>query len=280
MPGAATASWDSLATNRVARVQRVGSTTRGKVVAPSHVVELLEAVIENGDKVCVEGNNQKHADFLSQCLAKVDPARVSGLHIVQSNIALASHLDVFDKGIARTLDFCYSGEQGVRLGKLVKQGRVTIGAIHTYLELYSRYFVDLTPRVSLIAAQSADAEGNLFTGPNTEDTPAVVEATAFKNGIVIAQVNEIVGYTFDVDPKTFNKPFKLEVDGGAGMDISFYADLGDITDPTTAPANVPFATAGPGGESGLVPKGYPIAFVCMTEGAEAAFTYTAGKGVK
>ena len=55
-----------------------------------------------------------------------------------------------------------------------------------------RYFVDLTPRVALIAAQAADREGNLYTGPNTEDTPAIVEATAFKGGIVIAQVNEIV----------------------------------------------------------------------------------------
>ena len=30
-----------------------------------------------------------------------------------------------------------------------------------------------------------------FTGPNTEDTPVIVEATAFKRGIVIAQVNEL-----------------------------------------------------------------------------------------
>src|SRR5690606_20745186 len=36
----------------------------------------------------------------------------------------------------------------------------------------------------------ADAAGNLYTGPNTEDTPAIVEATAFRSGIVIAQVNE------------------------------------------------------------------------------------------
>ena len=35
-------------------------------------------------------------------------------------------------------------------------------------------------------------EGNLYTGPNTEDTPAIVEATAFSGGIVIAQVNEMV----------------------------------------------------------------------------------------
>ena len=52
--------------------------------------------------------------------------------------------------------------------------------------------MDLTPRVALVAAEMADREGNLYTGPNTEDTPAIVEATAFKSGIVIAQVNQVV----------------------------------------------------------------------------------------
>lgn len=93
-------------------------------------------------------------------------------------------------------------------------------------------------------------------------------------------VNGKIGHTFEVDPKTVNQPFKLEAGGGSGMDITFYADLGDVTDPTTAPATVKFETAGPGGESGAVPDGYPIAFVCMTEGANADFTYNAGKGVK
>lgn len=89
--------------------------------------------------------------------------------------------------------------------------------------------------------------------------------------------NGILGYTFDVDPKTVGKSFTLEVADGAGMDISFYADLGDPTDPTTAPANMPYETTGPGGEKGTVPAGFPIAFVCMTEGTNAGFTYTAGK---
>lgn len=88
--------------------------------------------------------------------------------------------------------------------------------------------------------------------------------------------NGLIGYTFEVDPKTAGKKFKLVVDGGAGMDIQFYTDLGDPTDPTTAPANVGYETPGPGGETGTVPKGYPIAFVCMNEGANASFTYTAG----
>src|SRR5947199_3326612 len=78
---------------------------------------------------------------------------------------------------------------------LVSARQLEIGAIHTYLELFARYFVDLTPKVALVAAHAADAQGNLYTGPNTEDTPAIVEATAFSGGIVIAQVNELVDGT-------------------------------------------------------------------------------------
>ena len=184
--------WNTLARNKTARLERASSITSTKIVEQKDLVRLFESVIESGDRVCVEGNNQKHADYLSQQLTLVDPKKVNDLHIVQSNIALSSHLDIFEKGIAKKLDFCYSGEQGVRLGRLIKEGVVEIGAIHTYLELYSRYFVDLTPRVSFIAAQSADKNGNIYTGFNTEDSPPIVESTAFKNGLVIVQVNEIV----------------------------------------------------------------------------------------
>ena len=186
------ALWNTLARNKIARLERASSITSTKIVEQKDLVRLFQSVIESGDRVCIEGNNQKHADYLSQQLALVDPKKVNNLHIVQSNIALSSHLDIFEKGIAKKLDFCYSGEQGVRLGRLIKEGVVEIGAIHTYLELYSRYFVDLTPRVSFIAAQSADKNGNIYTGFNTEDSPPIVESTAFKNGLVIVQVNEIV----------------------------------------------------------------------------------------
>lgn len=91
-----------------------------------------------------------------------------------------------------------------------------------------------------------------------------------------AAPNGIFGYTFDVDPKTVGKKFTLEVSDGAGMDVVFYTEWGDATDPTVAPANTGYETPGVGGEKGTVPKGYPIAFVCMTEGSNASFTYTAG----
>ncbi|MEY8877519.1 MAG: malonate decarboxylase subunit alpha, partial [Leptothrix sp. (in: b-proteobacteria)] len=195
--------WNQRRTQRERRIERahsaLGSQLRGKQLPAAHIVALLEALIEPADRVCLEGNNQKQADFLARALTQVDPARVHDLHLVQSVLALPEHLDLFELGIASQVDFSFSGPQGGRLAQLVASGQIRIGAIHTYLELFARYFIDLTPQVSLIAAHSADAEGNLYTGPNTEDTPAIVEATAFSGGIVIAQVNEIVDRVPRVD---------------------------------------------------------------------------------
>ncbi len=188
--------WSTQQRNRGERLARarsaLGAELDGKVVQATHIVELLHAVLEPGDRVCLEGNNQKQADFLGKALTRLDPARVNNLHMLLSVLSLPEHLDVFEKGIGARLDFSFSGPQAGRLAKLAQSGKLNIGAIHTYLELFARYFVDLTPRVALVAAEMADREGNLYTGPNTEDTPAIVEATAFKSGIVIAQVNQIV----------------------------------------------------------------------------------------
>ena len=188
--------WDSLQRNRNDRLARarsaLGTDLAGKALPAARIADLLHAVLENGDRVCIEGNNQKQADFLAQALAGLDPQRVHGLHMLQSVLALPEHLDVFERGVASKLDFSFSGPQAGRVAKLAAAGKLNIGAIHTYLELFSRYFIDLPPRVALVAAEAADRHGNLYTGPNTEDTPPIVEATAFKNGIVIVQVNRIV----------------------------------------------------------------------------------------
>src|SRR5665647_1063428 len=196
-------SWNLQAQSRARRLARavalLGKSLRGKRVDPDDAARLLTAGLEPGDRVCLEGNNQKQADFLARALTQLNPAQVHDLHMVQSVLALPEHLDLFENGIASKLDFSFSGPQSARLAKMVSAGQIQIGAIHTYLELFARYFVDLTPRVSLVCAQSADAQGNLYTGANTEDTPAIVEATAFKSGIVIVQVNEFVDAVPRVD---------------------------------------------------------------------------------
>ncbi len=189
--------WNRRARGRAQRLQRaqekLGNRLQGKVLTSHHdCLTLLTQILQIGDRVCLEGNNQKQADFLAKVLCQLDPAQINQLHMVQSVLALPEHLEVFEKGIASKLDFSFSGPQAARLSNMLAQGKLQIGAIHTYLELFARYFVDLTPNVALVAAQMADKQGNLYTGPNTEDTPVIVEATAFSSGIVLAQVNQIV----------------------------------------------------------------------------------------
>ena len=144
---------DSLRRDRKERVQAAISLVKlGKVVDAADTVSLFEAVIRPGDKVNIEGNNQKQADFLAKQLCQVDPHILHDLHIVQSAIALDSHLDLFETGIASKVDFSFAGPQAARLAQMVKADKIQLGSIHTYLELYARYFVDLTPRVAMVAA--------------------------------------------------------------------------------------------------------------------------------
>jgi malonate decarboxylase alpha subunit len=191
--------WDSARSARALRLQAGARYARGKQVEARDATALLEAVLRPGDRVCLEGDNQKQADLLATALAAVDNCKVHDLHMVQSGVVLPEHLDVFERGIAKRLDYAYSSPQAQRIAELLFGGKIELGAVHTYLELFARYFIDLTPQVALIVAVSADREGNLYTGPNTEDTPTVVEATAFKNGVVIAQVAEIVDHVPRVD---------------------------------------------------------------------------------
>lgn len=190
--------WDKRRRLKKERLSRLKQD--GKVIPTENIVAALEAVIEPGNKVVLEGNNQKQADFLARSLCEVNPDKVHDLHMIIPSMSLPEHLDVFEKGIARKLDFSYSGAQSLRTSQLLEDGALEIGAVHTYIELYSRLYVDLIPDVVLVAAYAADREGNLYTGPSTEDTPALLEAAAFHDGIVIAQVNEIVD-----DPKDLRR---------------------------------------------------------------------------
>jgi len=202
----------------------------GKLFASQDTTALLEAVIRPGDRVCLEGDNQKQADHLATALAGVDNSRVHDLHIVQSGVVLPAHLDLFTKGIASKLDFSYSGPQGGAIARALYAGKIQLGAIHTYIELFARYFVDLTPHVALIAAVSADSEGNLYTGPNTEDTPTIVEATHFKSGIVVAQVNKVVERVPRVDIPGDRVDFVVEAPSPFYVEPLFTRDPAEITE--------------------------------------------------
>src|SRR5450830_1894653 len=105
--------WNRRQTNRNERLARassvLGNALEGKLLPAARIADLLYAVIESGDRVCLEGNNQKQADFLSKALAALDPARVHDLHMLFSVLALTVYLDIFETGIASKLDFSFSG---------------------------------------------------------------------------------------------------------------------------------------------------------------------------
>ncbi|MET0455099.1 MAG: malonate decarboxylase subunit alpha [Mycobacterium sp.] len=184
--------WDSRRRAKAERVAAGGAHADGKVIDPAQLGALLEAVIRPGDRVALEGDNQKQADFLSRTLADCDPKQLHDLHMLISSVSRPEHLDLFERGIADKLDLAYAGPQSVRIAQMVSDGTVRIGAIHTYVELYARMFVDLAPDVVLLCASTADRSGNLYTGANTEDTPTIAEAAAFHDGVVIVQADEIV----------------------------------------------------------------------------------------
>jgi malonate decarboxylase alpha subunit len=155
------ADWQKQRNEREDRLNAGSRYASGKMVPPENTKALLEAIIHPGDRVCLEGDNQKQADFLSRSLVKVDAGKVHDLHLVISSISRPEHLTLFELGIARKVDFAFAGPQSLRVSQLLEDGKLDIGAIHTYVELYARLLVDLVPNVVLVCAEKADAAGNL-----------------------------------------------------------------------------------------------------------------------
>jgi malonate decarboxylase alpha subunit len=211
-------SWTRRREEKERRMQAVMRWMSGPVLSTDKTVEALESLVVAGDRIVLEGDNQKQADFLSRSLVKVDAKKIHDLHLIISSISRPEHLTLFELGIAKKVDFAFAGAQSLRVAQLLEDGVLEIGAVHTYVELYARLLVDLIPNVVLVCAEQADREGNLFTGPNTEDTPVIVEAAAFHDAIVIVQVDKIVEKLPRVDiPASWidivvqaDKPFAVE----------------------------------------------------------------------
>jgi malonate decarboxylase alpha subunit len=91
--------------------------------------KLVEALIVPGDRIVIEGDNQKQADLLSRSLASTDPKKLHDLHLIISSISRPEHLTLFELGIVKKIDFAYSS-QSLRLAQLLEDGLLEIGAIH------------------------------------------------------------------------------------------------------------------------------------------------------
>jgi malonate decarboxylase alpha subunit len=223
-------SWTTRRDEKARRIQAVKSWMKGPVLAREKMVETLESIIVAGDRIVMEGDNQKQADFLSRSLVQVNAKKIHDLHLIISSISRPEHLTLFELGIAKKVDFAFAGPQSLRVAQLLEDGILEIGAVHTYVELYARLLVDLVPNVVLVCAEQADQEGNLFTGPNTEDTPVIVEAAAFHDAIVIVQVNQIVDKLPRVDIPASWVDIVVEADKPYAVEPLFTRDPRHITE--------------------------------------------------
>ena len=193
--------WNSQARNREARLARADHLARGKQVQAGDAGALLEAVLEPGDRVCLEGNNQKQADFLASragCRGSRPGARPAHGAVGAGAARTSRRVRARHRRAARLLLLRPAG--GTAGAGWSATGQID-GRRHPHL---SRAVRPLLRRPDAAASawsrrRPPTAAGNLYTGPNTEDTPAIVEATAFKRGIVIAQVNELVDTVPRVD---------------------------------------------------------------------------------
>lgn len=111
----------------------------GVVIPTQNIVQALETLITSGDRVVLEGNNQKQADFLSRSLAQTSPDILHDLHMIMPSVGRPEHLDLFEKGIARKLDFSFAGTQSLRISQLLEDGLLEMGrfiltsnCIHVY----------------------------------------------------------------------------------------------------------------------------------------------------
>ena len=222
--------WTKRKDKKQSKVSSLKNIANGKVIPTDKIIEALESLISKGDLVALEGDNQKQASFLSKALASVNPEKVNNLHMIMSSVSRPEHLDIFEKGIAKKLDFSFSGPQSLRISQMIEDGILDVGSIHTYLELYGRLFLDLIPDIALVAAEQADRNGNLYTGANTEETPTIVEASSFHDGIVIAQVNKIVDEVPRVDIPGSWVDFVVESDEAYAIEPLFTRNPEEITE--------------------------------------------------
>jgi hypothetical protein len=76
-------NWDTQKTSLAERLAHGRRYASGKTAEAVDLSNFLQAVIRSGDRVCLEGDNQKQADVLAAALANIDPAKFHDLHMIQ-----------------------------------------------------------------------------------------------------------------------------------------------------------------------------------------------------
>ena len=89
-------SWTTRRDEKRRRMQLVQPWMKGSILPKAKIIEALEVLIVSGDRIVLEGDNQKQADFLSRSLVKVDAKKRHDLHLIISSISRPEHLTLFE----------------------------------------------------------------------------------------------------------------------------------------------------------------------------------------
>src|ERR1700689_1376249 len=126
--------WTTRRDGKKRRLQLISSWMSGLLLPKEKLVQALQVLIAPGDRIVLEGDNQKQADFLSRSLVKVDPKKVHDLHLIISSITRPEQLTLFELGIAKKIDFAFAGPQSLRVSQLLEDGVLEIAPIPPTLD--------------------------------------------------------------------------------------------------------------------------------------------------
>jgi malonate decarboxylase alpha subunit len=157
-------------------MQAVMQWMSGPVLPTDRTVETLEALVVAGDRIVLEGDNQKQADFLSRSLVKVDAKKIHDLHLIISSISRLissisrpEHLTLFELGIAKKVDFAFAGPQSLRFAQLLEDGVLEIGAVPTYVSCTLACW-SISSQTSSFCAQSRRTAKAIFLRDRIQKT--------------------------------------------------------------------------------------------------------------
>src|ERR1700689_2396425 len=126
--------WTTRRDEKRRRLQLISSWMNGLLLPKEKLVESMELLIAPGDRIVLEGDNQKQADFLSRSLVRVDPKKVHDLHLIISSISRPEQLTLFELGIAKKIDFAFPGPQSLRASQSLEDGVLDIAPIPPTLD--------------------------------------------------------------------------------------------------------------------------------------------------
>ncbi len=92
-------SWTTRRDEKERRMKLVQPWMKGPILPRERITDALALLIVSNDRIVLEGDNQKQADFLSRSLVKLDPKKIHDLHLIISSISRPEQfLTLFELG--------------------------------------------------------------------------------------------------------------------------------------------------------------------------------------